>query len=325
MPPITEISPERLRERHHLSPQQINSIFGQEVIKESFKEKGETLERVAEFIRVSDAITASGISFIPLKGPVLSYRLYGDATWRYYNDLDVLVDVSSMKHTIHVLEGLGYRTETIVFPQKKRKQNRLLNCAHHISFVHPEEQVRIELHWRLIRAISVRISRLHQLVMENRTTIDFAGRKFSVLSNEMELLYMVIHGGHHQWAWLKWLVDINDFLKSQRIKWQLFEELTGKLKAGRLVALCNEILSEYFPGGPLMTCSAAASGYMIRFSKKRIEGDDLIGHNSNKTMLQFLYFLFIAYPGFSYRIRPVSNIIGNSIFFGRIGRLLKQG
>ncbi len=51
------------------------------------------LNKIAEFIAIADAFSLSEIPFIPLKGPILSERPYNYATWRHFNDLDILVDV----------------------------------------------------------------------------------------------------------------------------------------------------------------------------------------------------------------------------------------
>ena len=101
MPHIIGIPPEILKSRHRLSAEQINLLAGGRVIEESYEEKAGTLVKVAEFIKVTDLLRAGGIDFIPLKGPLLSFRLYGDATTRRYGDIDILVDPASMEFSIN--------------------------------------------------------------------------------------------------------------------------------------------------------------------------------------------------------------------------------
>ena len=96
---ITDIAPDILKEHHGLSSQQINSIFGRTVTEEIFEEKTAALDRVAEFLRVTDAFSAAGIKYLPLKGPILSFRLYGDATLRQYSDLDILIEVAGVEQS----------------------------------------------------------------------------------------------------------------------------------------------------------------------------------------------------------------------------------
>jgi hypothetical protein len=45
----------------------------------------------------------------------------------------------------------------------------------------------------------------------NLSQLSFAGRTFTVLNPELDLLYLVIHGGLHGFFRLKWLVDIKIF------------------------------------------------------------------------------------------------------------------
>ncbi len=152
MPPITGIPPEILRYRHRLSPQQINALFGRKVIEESFEEKAKALGKVGEFLRITDAIASAGIGFVPLKGPLLSFRIYGDATFRTYSDLDILTDASNLTRIEGILKGEGYITYGRPWPQSLKKQSQMLSYGHHISFVHPEKQTAFEIHWKLATA-----------------------------------------------------------------------------------------------------------------------------------------------------------------------------
>ena len=52
--------------------------------------------------------------------------------------------------------------------------------------------------------------------------------------------------------WLKWLIDVKDFLAVSTPDPVKFSELTDKLNAGRMVALCNAMLSKQFPEAKLL-------------------------------------------------------------------------
>ena len=317
MPPITEISPEILRDRHHLSPQQINSLFGQKVIEESFEEKTAALEKVAEFLRVTDAFAAAGIKYLPLKGPILSFRLYGDATLRQYSDLDILIEVEALTRASVVLEEMGYSAEVAYWPAADRARKKLVSHTNELSFISPEKQLIIELHWRLLKVPLVSLPRLEEIVKQNQTSLTFAGRSFSVLSDELELLSLVIHGSTHWWRWLKWLVDIDIFLKKQSIDWKRFADLTEELKATRMVALCNAILSEYFPGGTLIPCTGQAPPFMIRFSDRMIISQEEPAKNFYSRIIQSVWFALISFPGIRYKIRTIRNYLFVKELFGK--------
>jgi Uncharacterised nucleotidyltransferase len=323
MPPIKDISPVLLKERHRLSPQQINSLFGSGVISETIDEKANAIGKVGEFLRITDALSAASIRFIPLKGPLLSFRLYGDATLRYFSDLDILVDASSLTCITKILEGEGYVPYGRLWPLDYREQRRVLSYAHHISFFHPEKLTAFEIHWRLATRPWLNFSKADTFDAPELTSLSFEGRSFTVLNNEQELLFLVIHGGHHRWSMLKWLVDVNVYLKVHYICWEKFSKLSDALNAGRMVALCNAMLSEYFPGGTLMPCLSPAPEYMVRLSKKAIEDASTSGPETVGEILTIIRFLLHAYPGSGHKFRVLKNTVTNSFFHGRLSSLFR--
>ena len=309
MPAITEISPEILRDRHRLSPQQINVLFGREVIKESFEEKAAALGKVAEFLRVTDAFTAEGLRFIPLKGPILSYRLYGDATWRHYYDLDILVDFTSVSKSAKLLSELGYLSMYHTWPEKKCGQRLITNHMHHVFFTHPLNELNIELHWRLFQTPAVRFSKIEDLVKKYQSGEIFAGRSFHVLSDELELLYLVMHGSIHFWRRLKWLIDVDAYIKTRNIDWKLFERLARDLKAERLVSVGKSVLTEYFPESPLVPFNDYAPRFMKELALQKVGEPEDNDIESVMMLLKRWRYSFLSYPGVSYKLSRVWNFI----------------
>lgn len=311
MPPITGISPEILRDRHRLSSQQVNALFGQRVIEESLEDKSVLLAKVGEFIKVTELLRAGRIDFIPLKGPMLSLRLYGDATYRYFHDLDILISPSEVGHVKKILEREGYQQCQRLWPDRVRMQSRLLRYHHDIPFIHPVRQITVEIHWRLRHRQWLDDNLSDSLVKRNLTEVKYAGRSFRVFNNEMELLYLIIHGGMHQWARLTWICDIREFLKTHKINWEQFNTLSDSFMAGRLTELCDNVLNEHFPDEHLLHSSSPLPAYMSLLSRQRIGAEEYPGHYSLKKSLQNLRFSMIAFPGISYKIRSIGNIILN--------------
>ena len=95
----TLLSPELLYTRHRLSYPQIDSLLGTNHKELYQKDIIENFKIIREFIVVTDEFRKNGIRFIPLKGPPLSHRIYGDATFRRYHDLDILIDSMDIKTT----------------------------------------------------------------------------------------------------------------------------------------------------------------------------------------------------------------------------------
>lgn len=320
MPGLTKISPEVLHDRHHLSPQQINSVFSDMVISENLEEKTAALGKAAEFIRVTDNLRSSGIDFIPLKGPLLSHRIYGDATFRCFNDLDILVDSSSLSRVINIAETLGYKIAGHEWPDRENLRRRLLKYYCDIAFICPDTLVTLEIHWRLLTRQNLNYKPADKLIDKNQTSVYFSGRNFIVLNNELELLYLVIHGGKHHWGRLRWLVDVSDYIKTQKIDWDKFSVLTDQIGARRFVSLCSHLLSVYLPGRAFLPCTDNPSALMLRYSVRKIEADDFRSPETMKDLICDLRFSLSAYKGLLYKLRVLADAIGNSLYFGRLSR-----
>jgi hypothetical protein len=67
------------------------------------------LRRVADLRRIDATLTAAGIPFLVLKGPVLAASVYPDRASRTMTDLDLLVPDEEMPRAIEVLATIGYR------------------------------------------------------------------------------------------------------------------------------------------------------------------------------------------------------------------------
>jgi len=320
---ILEISPEILRERHRLSAQQINLLFGKDTIEENVVEKARNLEKVAEFLWITDTLTKNAISFFSLKGPLLSYKIYGDASFRYYRDLDIVIDSNEVLNVKNMLHTLGYQDYGRSLPTNKKKLRRSLHYYHDILLFHPTKNISIELHWRFLPRHHMNDSIENTTIQNNLTEIYFTDRAFTTMNNEMELLYLIIHGGMHRWGRLKWLMDVNDFLKVQRINWENFQKLVITFNASRLVTLCKRMLTEYFEQENPIPCKQDMPSFMFRVSMKSIENKQY-NPSDLKDVFQRQLFYLLAFPGTSYKISILNSIVFNSGLPGRVRQKLRQ-
>lgn len=320
MPPITGIPPEILRSRHRLSSQQVNSLFGRKVIEESLEEKAGTLAKVAEFIRVTDLLRDAGIGFIPLKGPLLSFRLYGDATTRKYGDIDVLVDPAEVDKARTCLMAGGYTEYMLKWPQSDTGRQKALKYWHDISFKDSKGEIITELHWRLSNRQWLNFRDAERFVSENLCNVEFCGNKYRVLNQEAELLYLVIHGGVHRWVLLKWLNDIQRYLEINVIDQSRFCNLVRMFGCGRMVTLCNKMLSEFFPGTSLLPCGTQIPRYLEQSAKAAVGMPSVMSPETIRGLLGTLPYSMVLYPGIIYKVRVLGMIAGTSLFNGRLSR-----
>jgi hypothetical protein len=315
---INEIPPAILRDHHRLSLQQVNSLFGSIVFPESVGGKIKEFEILKEFFSVCDLLKAEEIEFIPLKGPELSYRLYGDATIRNYNDIDILVNIHNMTRVINLIELTGYKIAYNKWPEKRTIQRKFTTHVNHITFINSEKATIIEIHWRLLRTPAISFSGFENLIYRNLSILNFAGRSFRILNNELELLYIIIHGGLHFWSRLKWLLDVDIFIKTQNIDWMKFKELTIDLKAEKMVGLCRKIHSDYFSGESAIPVNFPIPHRIVEYTRTRIADNKDTAFGSLKKVLENFRYTLFAFRGLRYKIQVIRSFVFMSFFSGKM-------
>lgn len=94
-------------------------------------------------VRVAAALEEAGIRVLPLKGPLLGERLYGDVGARISADIDLLVEASDLQRAVEIIRQLGYRE------QRPSSGSHSGQPVLHERLVHPSALPVIELHWRV--------------------------------------------------------------------------------------------------------------------------------------------------------------------------------
>lgn len=269
-------SREQLFFRHKLSHQQIDDLLHEEECRAYPEAKAQALNKLHEFLSLAGMFSDSGISFIPLKGPLLSFRLYNDPLYRRFGDIDLLMDVPSVEKAIVLLKERGYKTISFEFPVQERRKELLLLHKNEITLFHPGKGISIDLHWSLFRGLLAPSAAMRELITGNLTFVEYEGRSFMVLNPEFELLSLIYHGSWHCWNRLKWLADVHQLLKIHAPDETKFHQLTVGTNSFRLVGLCNTLLAEYFPEGPRVPGPGKAPVRMVNFAMQCIaENDEL--------------------------------------------------
>lgn len=271
---IPEIDRDILYHKHHLSHCQIDDVLGENRSKEFPETKAQHLDKIHAFLRVSELLTKSGIAFIPLKGPLLSQRLYNDPMYRVYTDLDLFISFDTIPAAIDLLKENGFKTIRYSFPEDNCRRKLLYNHVSEIHLHNQEWDVLVELHWNLfnIRIITREVHR--RLIRDNVKSYQYGGLNFSVLSEEFELLYLVIHAGFHGWGRLKWLLDIKVFIEKKQIDVPRFVRICNELNGWRQVSICNELLRKYFPDAKQLPHYSMVSGRLVRLAVRNIYAPD---------------------------------------------------
>lgn len=262
-----------LHKRHRLSHQQIDRWLDENRSKEFMQEKIQRMEMVKHFISITDRLRENHIDFVCLKGPMLSYRIYGDASVRISHDIDILIQMADLIPAIKLMREEGYvMPNEIDWPTDKVRQDLMIKSSQHISLSNKKLGLSVELHWTIMHSLPLTPAKVQELLKINLTTITFAGREFSVMNKEFELLFLMIHGARHEWSRLKWLMDINDYPLDD-FDQNRFLELIHLFKAERIIGQTNYFLKKYFNRQTPLPGSVKPPIYIIRHAQKTIEGE----------------------------------------------------
>ena len=94
----------------------------------------------AELFRILEMLRSAGIDTVVVKGPVLSFRAYGDSAIRRYADVDMLVRHAEVARVVEVLTNEGYQSKV---PQSAVRSGKIPG---EYVFRSPGSQLLFEFH-----------------------------------------------------------------------------------------------------------------------------------------------------------------------------------
>ena len=295
-------SREILFERHRLSHQQIDVLLNDNKSNEHLKLKLNQLARVRQFLLLSEILEKNRIDYVNLKGPLLSYRIYNDATIRRSKDIDILIDVKAVSEVVAILLHNDFEfVQGYSWPDNEAQQNSILSKFHHLEFKHKELKLLLEVHWRLLNTLPISDTQSEEIVFSNIDTMHFQGKDFKVLTPEFELLYLMIHGARHGWHRLKWLIDIKDY-PYQLVNSQVFLQLVQEHKAHRIIDQVDFLLKHFFNLNFPYKVKGAEIKFLKRFPLQEIE-KEVKSDPSNKELWTFAKNSFYLFPGLNYKLK----------------------
>jgi hypothetical protein len=148
------------------------------------------------------AFGESGVAVLPYKGPAMAQALYGDASIRVSDDLDLLVAPRDLGRAREVLFAAGY-----VSPRGwTATQERVLEAGQgHIAYIDGTGRGRpfVELHWRCA-ALRLPWDLPVGPLLERAVSVELGGVQMPVPCDEDHLLLLALHAARHRWARLEW-------------------------------------------------------------------------------------------------------------------------
>jgi hypothetical protein len=159
-----------------------------------------------ELTRVCAALSAAGVTAIPVKGVVLGETIYGSLALRPAADLDVLVRPIDLPAARATLRALGYsqRAEPLFA--------ELHHPYHDPQYFHPAAggEICLELHWALWAARFFHLGA--DALWERASATRLRGAEVRLLSPEDTLLHLAIHRSRSALR-LRFLCDVAELLR----------------------------------------------------------------------------------------------------------------
>ena len=209
----------------------------------SQKARHQALAHTAEISRVHKILTQQGIACLPLKGSILSIQLYGDPGVRQANDMDILIQAKEFERAEKLLLAEGYQRQSPPFALPPDSGKLMNSVIHHFEYHHPQRKIMLELHWRG----NFYRSQSNKYFWEYNTKTNIAGQEYTVLNEDLQLLYLCTHGAYHKYFRIKWLGDIAKIISENRISsWERVIEIATELQVLRSLALSVLLINQLF-------------------------------------------------------------------------------
>jgi len=176
----------------------------------------QALKLTGNLISITNLLESNQIKVISLKGPLLSQSIYGNVALRTSRDLDFLIDIQDLDHTIDLFVAEGYQIEHFGGELTAKKKHYIIKTNHHFAFI--KNGLTVEIHWNF-HFLGYQCFFSDQFSRSRTATI--SGREIHILAAEDEFLYLVFHGAKHGWHRLKWLADIAEIVRINQLDWTL--------------------------------------------------------------------------------------------------------
>lgn len=209
------------------------------------------LVRASESIRLHRLFDAAGIPSMTVKGIALAQLAYGSLSIKHTRDIDMLVPPDHALQALQVLEAEGYVLCSPARDLGPAQRRALVRYAREVEVVQPGTGVHVELQWRLtgngnlLKGIDAR-SPTQTVGLPDGTAIP-------TLTDEDLFAFLCVHGAHHLWSRLKWLVDLNAFVvrsggaDAVARYYRHAQDRGAGLCAGQALLLCRDLLQSPLP------------------------------------------------------------------------------
>lgn len=261
------------------------------------------------------------LSVFSIKGPVLSQRLFGDIGKRHYNDIDLVVKREELSDVVELLEGMGYK---MAHPSKvldRAQWDYYFKYKKDVALINRKSEVVIELHVEIFRQELIRAPE-ETLTWDALVDETIGTLPLKCLDLNISFLYLLYHGGQHQYFRLFWLKDIAEALDRWDLDHSRILEKSADMGVDRLLGL-GLLLSEEIFGSKI---PPEYADYLMRnrsvllklkkICHRRITGSE---RESRSMKIRRYRFVFLLQPGPQYFVSILTNIFHRWYIRKRLG------
>lgn len=200
------------------------------------------LQMSAQLLNIIDNFEKNNICVLPVKGPVLAQQVYNDISQRSFGDLDILVYPEDIRRVITLLGEIGFEAQ---FPGISDEFD-FSKEINHFSFYNQQKRCLVEVHLNLTGYYLAHPLTLATLAPFTYSA-SFLGKKIRNLSVDVLLLYLCLHGMHHQWSRVEWILTVAKVSQNiQEDEWDGIWEKSCLWKCQRPLLLGLQLSRELF-------------------------------------------------------------------------------
>ena len=216
------------------------------------KHRDQVLKLIMEVNVIQSTLAHAAIEPIILKGPPLSFNLFGNAFIRHAGDLDWWISESEIPAAFTLLTNIGYQEKTLFNTLTPTNWSFLRKVRHDLVFIHKQTKQINEVHWQVYELDSVFPKKLALQMQMRAITYPFGEMRIRMLSAEDQFLYLCNHGSRHRWSSLHWLLDVYQFLRSDSaVDLNTIANIANEYgllnQVNLAIVLCNTLFGSQYP------------------------------------------------------------------------------
>ncbi|MGO9454106.1 MAG: nucleotidyltransferase family protein, partial [Candidatus Binataceae bacterium] len=184
-----------------------------------------SLALAGELCTVADLLTAHNLEFVPLKGPLLSQRLYGDVAVRTSGDVDIFIQPRDVLEVRDLLLAQEYHIASAMHWSSDSACLKSRECE--LLMIHRTRPLAVDLHWRIVPWYFASAFD-SSMVWKSLVSTRISGRQIPDLPPEHLLLFLCAHGGKHAFERLAWISDIARCINTCGVEWKVVLSLAAQ-------------------------------------------------------------------------------------------------